>query len=148
MVAPEPFPDAHFATFPTEIPRRCIRLGTPAHGVCATCGTPYVRMTEEKKRPRGDSFGVKDVGDHDHGQAGSGYQEKYEVRTVGWKPLCGGCDYIGSVRAAIVLDPFLGAGTTALVALKAGRDFVGIELNPAYVEMAEKRIAPWRQRLL
>jgi len=34
----------------------------------------------------------------------------------------------------------MGAGTTGLVALKLGRDFIGIELNPDYAEMARKRI--------
>ena len=50
------------------------------------------------------------------------------------------------VRAAaplggVVLDPFFGAGTTGVVALEEERDFVGIELNPQYIELAEKRLA-------
>lgn len=40
-----------------------------------------------------------------------------------------------------VLDPFMGAGTTAVVALKNGRHYIGTELNPAYIEIAEKRIS-------
>jgi site-specific DNA-methyltransferase (adenine-specific) len=49
----------------------------------------------------------------------------------------------------IVLDPFLGGGTTALVALKLGRKFVGIEINRGYCEMALRRIEPYlgQQRL-
>jgi DNA modification methylase len=39
-----------------------------------------------------------------------------------------------------VLDPFAGAGTTWLVAHRMGREFVGIELNPAYAAMARKRV--------
>lgn len=39
-----------------------------------------------------------------------------------------------------VLDPFFGAGTTGLVALKLGRDFVGIDVSPVYCKMAESRI--------
>lgn len=39
-----------------------------------------------------------------------------------------------------ILDPFAGVGTTGLVANRLGRSFVGIELNPAYVEMARRRI--------
>jgi DNA modification methylase len=39
-----------------------------------------------------------------------------------------------------VLDPFLGSGTTLAVAAKLGRSGIGIELNPAYVALAEKRI--------
>jgi len=45
----------------------------------------------------------------------------------------------------IVLDPFMGAGTTALVAQKLKRHFVGIELNPEYIKIAEHRI---RQKIL
>ncbi|MBQ1348485.1 MAG: site-specific DNA-methyltransferase [Aeriscardovia sp.] len=50
----------------------------------------------------------------------------------------------------LVLDPFAGSGTTGVVALKYGRRFIGIELEPRYAEMAQKRIceAPLRPRLL
>ena len=50
----------------------------------------------------------------------------------------------------LVLDPFAGSGTTGVVALKYGRRFIGIELEPRYVEMAQKRIneASLRPRLL
>jgi DNA modification methylase len=41
----------------------------------------------------------------------------------------------------LVLDPFVGTGTVAAVARKTGRHFVGIDLNPEYCEMAERRIA-------
>ena len=43
--------------------------------------------------------------------------------------------------AGLVLDPFLGSGTTAVVAKKLGRSYIGIELNPGYVDMANKRLA-------
>ncbi len=49
------------------------------------------------------------------------------------------CVLAGSPKGGTVLDPFAGAGTTGLVAAKLGRAFVGIELNPEYVAMAEKR---------
>ena len=39
-----------------------------------------------------------------------------------------------------MLDPFLGAGTTALVADRLGRDCIGIDLNPEYAEMARNRL--------
>lgn len=41
----------------------------------------------------------------------------------------------------IILDPFIGTGTTAIVAKNVGRNFIGIELNPKYIELANKRIA-------
>ena len=40
-------PDAHFATFPDELPRRCILAGTSEHGVCGECGAPWVRLVEK-----------------------------------------------------------------------------------------------------
>lgn len=46
----------------------------------------------------------------------------------------------GCPRGGVVLDPFIGSGTTGLVAKKLGRHYLGIDLNPAYVAMAEKRI--------
>jgi len=41
----------------------------------------------------------------------------------------------------VVLDPFLGSGTTAVIAKKLGRNWIGIEKEKKYVEMAKKRIA-------
>jgi len=46
----------------------------------------------------------------------------------------------GCPRGGIVLDPFVGSGTTILVALRNGRQAIGIDLNPAYVQMAKARI--------
>ncbi len=47
---------------------------------------------------------------------------------------------ISSTTAQTILDPFMGSGTTAIVALGLKRDFIGIELSPDYCEKAEKRI--------
>lgn len=71
-MATKPFKEAHFATFPEELPYTCILAGCPEKGV--------------------------------------------------------------------VLDPYMGAGTTALVARKTGRNFIGFELNPEYLKMAESRL--------
>lgn len=51
------------------------------------------------------------------------------------------CVLAGSREGDTVLDPFCGAGTTAVVALRHSRKFIGIELNPKYIEIAERRIA-------
>jgi DNA modification methylase len=51
-------------------------------------------------------------------------------------PIQAGCPETG-----IVLDPFIGSGTTAIVARRLGRNYLGIELNPYYVKLAELRIA-------
>ncbi|MDZ4670083.1 MAG: site-specific DNA-methyltransferase, partial [Phototrophicales bacterium] len=41
----------------------------------------------------------------------------------------------------VVLDPFLGSGTTAVAAIQQGRQYIGIEMNPDYCQLAEERIA-------
>ena len=51
------------------------------------------------------------------------------------------CIKAGSKEGDIVLDPFLGSGTTGLVAQKLGRKWIGIELNPEYAKQAEERTA-------
>lgn len=59
---------------------------------------------------------------------------------VGWRQACD-CPTVGDyTEPGIVLDPFAGAGTTALVAKRLGRRFIGIELNEEYVAMAQKRV--------
>jgi DNA modification methylase len=50
------------------------------------------------------------------------------------------CIKAGCPERGIVLDPFMGAGTTAVVARKLNRNYLGIELNPAYIQIAERRI--------
>ncbi len=50
------------------------------------------------------------------------------------------CILAGCPQGGVVLDPFMGAGTTGLVAYKNKRDYIGIELNPEYREMAIRRI--------
>ena len=47
---------------------------------------------------------------------------------------------ISSTNAKTILDPFMGSGTTAVVAMGLNRNYVGIELSPDYCEMAERRI--------
>lgn len=51
------------------------------------------------------------------------------------------CILCGCPRDGVVLDPFFGTGTTGIVAKKYFRNYVGCEINPAYVKIAQKRIA-------
>lgn len=50
------------------------------------------------------------------------------------------CTLLTTSPKDLILDPFLGSGTTGVAALEAGRRFLGIELNPEYVEIAERRL--------
>jgi len=75
------------------------------------------------------------------------------VWSITTKPFLGGhfaifppelpelCIKAGSKKGDIVLDPFCGAGTTALVAKELGRNYIGFELNREYVKMARERIS-------
>lgn len=57
------------------------------------------------------------------------------------------CILAGCPQGGIVLDPFMGSGTTGIVANKLCRHYIGIELNPEYVEMAERRIGLEKSQL-
>lgn len=58
------------------------------------------------------------------------------------------CVLAGCPINGVVLDPFFGAGTTGLVSLKHGRNFVGIELNPKYIKIAENRLSEVQLELI
>lgn len=85
-------------------------------------------------------------------QSAQGFRNKRDVWTVPTKPFSEAhfatfpTDLIepmilaGCPKDGIVLDPFMGAGTTALVARKLNRHFIGSELNPAYIEIAKRRL--------
>lgn len=87
-----------------------------------------------------------------YGKPSSGMRNKRSVWTVTTKPfkeahfatfpqdLIEPCILAGCPKGGVVLDPFFGAGTTGVVALKHERGCIGIELNPEYVSIAEKRL--------
>jgi site-specific DNA-methyltransferase (adenine-specific) len=108
------YPGAHFATFPRELVRRPLLAACPEL-VCTACTRPWQRP----KQPVG---------------------ERRRPRPA----LQAACQCRAPTRRGIVLDPFIGAGTTALEAEQRGRDWLGIELNPVYAELARQRLADWR----
>ena len=156
-----PFPGAHFATFPPRLVEPCIKAGTSHHGVCVACGAGWSRVVDRQRvrtRPGRDSKSYdRTTGEVVDDGIERPWRERAEIgnrdpgrhvtrtRTVGWAP---GCECpAGSGRGrpgyipAVVLDPFMGSGTTGMVARRLGRDYVGIELNAEYAEMARSRIA-------
>ncbi len=145
-IATEPYPEAHFATFPQALVKPCILAGTSERGVCPACGKPWARVVEKPQPPeamrnRGNGakmdFHGRQVGG---GQKLQDWYDDHPVATTGWRAGCG-CD-AGEPVPATVLDPFCGSGTTGLVALTYGRNFIGIDLSADYLALAEKRIAP------
>jgi DNA modification methylase len=146
-IATQSFPDAHFATMPPALVEPCILAGTSARGCCAKCGVPLVRdIKRVDKGWDGSKYGEATLaasggvitGGTAISTLGSGNGKLVGQReTLGWAPSCK-CD--AAVVPCTVLDPFFGAGTVGLVADRLQRNCVGIELNPAYATMAERRI--------
>ena len=137
-INPQPTPESHFATFPEALAERCILAGTSAKGACAKCGAPWDRVTDVSYDTQGRTTnGPRSIECRDE-RPGRAVRAVKIVETTGWRPTCD-CG-IHEVRPCVVLDPFAGSGTTLLVAERLGRDSVGIELNPEYVAIAERRI--------
>ena len=138
-LAPEPFGGSHFATFPTELPRRCIKAGTSEHGCCPQCGAPWKRIVEREqiKRERPNEY-VKRDGAEGTGNSCANTVAGVAVTTKGWEPTCK-CN-AGDAIPCVVMDIFNGSGTSGLVARRLGRRYVGFELNPDYAAMARERI--------
>jgi len=137
-VATKPFKEAHFATFPPDLIKPCILAGTSPHA-CEICGAPWERVVERepmeiKRSGRGVTLGK-------YGKtAASGTMTKPATSvTIGWQPTCT-CEGNDGSGRCVVLDPFVGSGTTLLVAQRLGRSGIGIELNPDYCAMASRRI--------
>ncbi len=55
---------------------------------------------------------------------------------------------ISSTASKVVLDPFMGSGTTAIAALNLRRHFIGIDISPDYCKMAEQRIKKHKKQLV
>ena len=82
-----------------------------------------------------DSFGIQSV-------QGKNKIHKYQDPLLLYQTIIRmfkGCD--------LVLDPFMGSGTTGEACVLEGRQFIGIELNPEYVKLAEKRLLATPQSL-
>jgi len=101
--------------------------------------------TDERKAQTGQSIESSTLGT-------VGTRNKRSVWTVATKPykeahfatfppeLIKPCVLAGCPEGCIVFDPFMGSGTTGMVARMHGRDYLGMELNPEYIELAVKRI--------
>ena len=113
--------------------------------ICKKCGHIRKRIVEKQYIPTrpgrnvgtGKSGKEIDPNQSLHTRDISKYRMKIVYKTVGWTDC--GCN--AGWRPGIVLDPFMGSGTTAVVARKLGCWYIGIELNPEYIEIANKRLA-------
>ena len=144
-VSTRPFKEAHFATFPPELIEPCVLASTSHFGMCAECKAPYKRIVERGEIPdrttRDNTLGVIPGRDKTT-RLNSVDMAVIPTATTGWGKTCN-CT-TDAVEPCVILDPFSGAGTTGVVAIKHSRCYIGTELNPDYVEMSRKRIqAEW-----
>jgi DNA modification methylase len=110
----------HQATFPAGLIERPV-LATCPERICVQCDAAWTRPTRiVSKRTNEGMRHTREAG---------------ELRR---------CQCFAPTRPGIVLDPFMGTGTTALVAERLHRDWLGVELNPAYARLAKRRIADGR----
>jgi len=136
-VATQPCTEAHFATFPPKLITPMLLAGCPEF-VCNKCGKPKIRIIEHKNAVLELSTTAKLKREQGLATQTGGKQiSPASSKTIGYTD----CDCEAGFSGGIVLDPFMGAGTTGLVAKSLNRNYVGIELNPEYIKMAEARIA-------
>ena len=130
----------HHAAFPRALVEPCVLAGTSERGACPACGAPWARRLSSAK---GGSIGKSwhpHEDDERTGHAKASTPPGYEPpRTLGWEPSCR-CGAALEPIPCAVLDPFAGTGTTGEVALRHGRSFVGVELNPAWTSFAKRRL--------
>ena len=142
-LGPEPFAEAHFAVMPATLAEICIKAGSSERGCCPACGAPWGRVVEKgalmPPASRPDAIQCQGSGESTQAQKGAAKACFSREKTVtGWRPTCE-CPAADPVPC-LILDPFSGAGTTALVADRLGRNAIGIELNPKYVALSEARL--------
>ena len=123
-IAPKPFKGAHFAVMPEDLADHCVKAGSSEHGVCAACGTPYKRLVKDASVAANQRLVVTETMLSPPSQASAGWGAQ--------------CSCAAGVRPAVVLDPFGGAGTVALVAARADRDSIYIDASSKYLEGVAK----------
>jgi DNA modification methylase len=144
-VSTQPFSEAHFATFPLKLIEPMILAGTSEKGYCVECGKPIIREVKASGGTIGSDWANREISKvgvfRTQGIINKQMKDgTYKRETIGWCPFCKcNADFV----PGIILDPFIGAGTVAIGALKHNRNFIGIELSPEYIEIALKRIKPY-----
>jgi len=146
----KPFKEAHFAVFPEELVQTPVLACVPEH-ICNKCGKAREKVYDNSERHNtrpGKNVLTGKSGTCDnpnyslHKSDLSKYRQQLVYKSIEYTDC--GCG--AGFHPGIVLDPFMGSGTTALVALKLNRNFVGIELNPEYIKIAENRIRSEREK--
>ena len=137
----KPYSEAHFATFPPALIQPMVKAGCPEF-ICKKCGKTrevILEPSEEYKKLLGKGW-TSHKTDMQTGMTVTSNKKASvcaDYRKTGYTDCGCNAGFVGGV----VLDPFMGSGTTALVARSLGRNYIGIELNSKYIELAEKRLS-------
>jgi len=164
--ATQPYPEAHYATFPETLPERCIKATTPEAGCCSKCGRPWTRVTEKtdvlpdswkgslfddgKNLEVHPNTGKREDAHTEGGKVDNtkrlallrqqarenGGEYVNQTKTIGWEPSC---KCAAPPTPSLVLDPFAGSGTTLFVAARMGRNSVGYEISEEYCRLIVDR---------
>jgi len=144
LATPDHLDIEHFAAFPTEWPRRLI-LGWSPPGICTECDGPRRSTSSSRHEPYrpGGSTGRAKRQDLTGAKGGgfntADYPQTRKVTTITGE-ACDCPDATAPTRPAVVLDPFGGTGTTAMVARALGRHGITVDLSADYNQLATWRI--------
>jgi hypothetical protein len=134
LKVPEHLGIDHFAAFPTEWPRRFI-LGWTPNGVCVECGEGRRPVVDKAYTTPGHLYSNNNA--TTHRSAENGAKGSTEATITGYACACP--EPTADTTPSVVLDPFGGTGTVALVAKTLGRTGISIDLSHDYT-----RLATWR----
>ena len=142
------FSGEHFAVFPPRLVEPLVKAATSEKGCCSRCGSPWARVIGSKTTEFCGGSGRAGRTADEVNSAGkwAGTQHGMNIKlgpvvsskTVGWLPTCS-CD-AGEPVPCRILDPFSGAGTTALVCERLGLDSISMDTSQKYIELAEARL--------
>jgi DNA modification methylase len=136
----------HYAAFPMELPRRLI-LGWSPREVCTACGQGRRPIVHSQRTIDGQpvALGGWKLGGVQGETSGIGNWRYATTRRI-TGTACACPDTAAPTRPGVVLDPFGGTGTTALVAAMHGREGISVDASADYCRLAEWRAGDPRQR--
>lgn len=135
----------HFALMPAELAELCISGGT-SPTCCRTCKAPYIRQVARTRIATRPGTDTKTTGDSKKEGKRDRRRHVTIYKTTGWDKSCN-CKG-NATELSVVIDPFSGMATTGLAAIKLGRCYVGIEINPETAEASRKEIVKATSNLL
>jgi hypothetical protein len=136
----QPFSGAHFATYPVELPRRCLKASISERGCCPKCGSLWARIIDKSsitdhtgntKTAYQTGMAANRLSLLRQASRENGGEYSYSAQTTGWLPTCSCGDL--PPTSPIVLDIFAGSGTTGIAARELGAHFVGLDLSYSYL---------------